>query len=65
MVSVKCLVYSSLNQEVGIRAHPMFLSVLVSIMSLRVLRLCMCVLFDCVMLMCCVFVSFRRLVDCR
>ena len=40
-VSAKCLLYSSVNHEVGTKAQPMFLSVLVSMMSLRVLMSCM------------------------
>ena len=40
-MSVKCRAYSLVNHEMGTSAHPMFLSVLVSIMSVRVLMLCM------------------------
>ena len=41
VVSAKCLLYSSVNHEVGTRAQAMFLSVLVSMMSLRVFMFCM------------------------
>ena len=41
VVSANCRLYSSVNHEVGTRAQPMFLSVLVSMMSLRVLMFCM------------------------
>ena len=34
-MSLKCRAYSSLNREMGTSAHPMFLSVLVNMMSLR------------------------------
>ena len=36
---MKCWVYSLVNHEMVTRAHPMFLSVFISIMSVRVLRL--------------------------
>ena len=50
--SVSCLVYSFVNHMVGTGAHPMFLSVLVRIMPLCVLRLWTWVMSDCVMLRC-------------
>lgn len=51
--SVSCLVYSSLNHVMGTRAHPIFLSVLVRIMSLCLLKLWIWDACDCVMLRCC------------
>ena len=41
VVCVSCLVYSFVNHVVGTSAHPMFLSVFVRIMSLRMVRLWM------------------------
>ena len=41
VVSVSCLLYSFVNHVAGTSAHPMFLSVFVRIMSLRMVRLWM------------------------
>ena len=45
-VSLKCRLYSSVNQEMGTSAHPMFLSVCVRIMSVLVCSWCICSVDD-------------------
>ena len=40
-MSEKCLLYSVENHEMGIKAQPMFLSVIVSIMSMSSCRIVM------------------------
>ena len=64
-MSEKCLLYSVENQEMGTKAQPMFLSVIVSIMSLSFCRLVMRDVVCGVMLWRLQLTIERKLKDCR